>query len=85
MSVDKWAYNPMTRDGEPCPGDCDFCSIAEKRAIGREFLALKENLATRLARCYVDEYTGELHIYDRTLDAVIDFFNFFTTTGGHRK
>lgn len=62
MSVSKWAYDPMTCDGGPCPGDCDFCSI-----------------------CYVDEYTGELHIYDRTLDAVIDFFNFFTTTGGQRK
>lgn len=28
MSVSKWAYNPEMCDGEPCPGDCDFCPKA---------------------------------------------------------
>lgn len=29
MSCDMWAYEPDKCDGQPCPGDCDFCSRAE--------------------------------------------------------
>lgn len=28
MSVSKWAYEPEKCDGQPCPGDCDNCSLA---------------------------------------------------------
>ena len=27
MSVSKWAYSPKKCDGQPCPGDCDFCPL----------------------------------------------------------
>ena len=27
MSVSKWAYDPDRCDGQPCPGDCDFCHL----------------------------------------------------------
>ena len=30
MSCDMWAYEPDKCDGQPCPGDCDFCSRAEQ-------------------------------------------------------
>ena len=25
MSVSLWSYIPAKCDGEPCPGDCDYC------------------------------------------------------------
>ena len=30
MSVSKYAYSPSKCDGEPCPGDCDLCSLANE-------------------------------------------------------
>lgn len=30
MSVSKWAYSPKKCDGQPCPGDCDFCSLQDE-------------------------------------------------------
>ena len=77
MSELKWAYDPMVCE-EGCSGECDRCEIAEKRIRGREFIKLKSDLLARLNLCYVDKYSGEVHMYDKTLDAVIDFFNFFT-------
>lgn len=29
MSVSKWAYEPWKCEGQPCPGDCDHCRLAE--------------------------------------------------------
>lgn len=33
MSVSKYAYSPKKCDGEPCPGDCDFCSLADESVL----------------------------------------------------
>lgn len=77
MSVEKWAYDPELCDGEPCTGSCDNCDIAEKQIKGREFIHVKNDLLVRLNLCYTDK-DGTIHIYDKTLDAVINFFNFFT-------
>ena len=30
MSTDKWAYSPEKCEGQDCPGDCDFCPLAEE-------------------------------------------------------
>ena len=30
MSVSKYAYSPSKCDGEPCPGDCDFCALRDE-------------------------------------------------------
>lgn len=29
MSVSLYQYDPVLCDGEPCPGDCDFCPRPE--------------------------------------------------------
>lgn len=84
MSVSKWDYSPEICDGEPCPGDCDHCSISMRKSSGRDFTYRRDDLINRLNRCQVDA-DGTVHMYENTLDAVIDFFNFFTTTGGQRK
>ena len=39
MSVSKWRYNEHC-DGEPCPGDCDFCQ-------GYDWLYEDEDIPTK--------------------------------------
>jgi len=36
MSCSKWAYEPETCDGEPCPGDCDLCGKAQENEARRQ-------------------------------------------------
>lgn len=76
MSVSKWAYDPEYCDGEPCVGDCDICNIAEKRIRAREFMQARNDLVSRLNLSYADT-DGTIHLYDRTLAACINFYNFF--------
>ena len=46
----------------------------------RRFLELRADLLARLELCHVNE-DGEIVMYDLTLDAVINFFNFFAEWG----
>lgn len=53
MSASKWAYLPERCDGEPCPGDCDVCNLAEmdgmttERAITSDCAELPEVRCSR--------------------------------------
>ena len=68
-------------------GDVDAdekISSADARLALRGAVGLENLTADFLMRADVDA-DGTVHMYENTLDAVIDFFNFFTTTGGQRK
>ncbi len=41
MSVSKWAYRPDKCDGQPCPGDCDYCDVSWEDEI-EDFSELQE-------------------------------------------
>ena len=36
MSVSLWSYIPSRCDGEPCPGDCDYCLRAMECPPGHD-------------------------------------------------
>lgn len=41
MSVSKWAYEADKCEGQPCPGDCDLCSKADKSVVYRYGMRLR--------------------------------------------
>lgn len=47
----------------------------------KRFIELKNDLLVRLNLCYVSG-ENEIYMYENTLDAVINFLNFFTENQG---
>ena len=73
MSTDKWAYVPDVCDGQPCPGDCDYCDITDIRLSGALREPAKSMRSTKDAPVFCREcrYADKC---DRTITR-IDGFN----------
>ena len=41
MSISRWAYSAEKCEGQPCPGDCDFCSKRDKTVVYRYGMRLR--------------------------------------------